>query len=135
MSLATFGAILSYALGLESAAFDFYSKATEHIQESIFESLAAKAKKSISRLERLRREGITEMILEPIYGLEESDFPILSGIPEDRQGLLSRAYKHEETRRRFYEKTAQKLPIRDVARQFARMAMECAESLEHFKQI
>jgi rubrerythrin len=134
MSLATFGAIISYALELEHAAFEFYSKMIEQNQREPFEELVSKTKKMKTRLERLRREGVSEMILEPIHDLEESDYLMPSRPPKDTEGLFVYALELEETRHRFYMEAMKKIPIRDVARQFERIAKERAEDQARLEQ-
>jgi rubrerythrin len=134
MSLATFGAIISFALSLEQAAFEFYSQVLEQGRGEPFEELFSRTKKMTKRLERLRREGISEMILEPIQGLEQSDYLMPSGAPEDTGELYMHALALEETRQRFYQDAMEKIPIREVARQFARMAKERAADHARLEQ-
>lgn len=127
VSLATFGAILSHALELERDAAHFYEEIARTSQDSLAAALAAASMKRIERLERLRREGVSEMILEPIHGFEEDDFPPYGRHGPAEQTWRVRAIAIEETRQRFFETAATKVPIREVSRQFGRMAKENAD--------
>jgi len=76
MELATFGAIMTFALEMEKQAADFYTEAAHGELEEIFSSLALDSRKRMKRLERTRREGVAEMILEPITGLNGDDYRV-----------------------------------------------------------
>ena len=129
MSLATFGAILSHALALERDAADFYEESARSSRDSLAAELAAGSVRRIERLERLRREGVSEMILESIHGFDENDFPLHGQRDQAEQPWRGPAAAIEQTRQRFFETAAAKVPIREVSRQFARMAKENADAL------
>jgi rubrerythrin len=129
VSLATFGAILSYALMLEGDAADFYEARARASQDSLAAALAAASRKRIDRLQRLRREGVSEMILEAIHGFEEADFPLQGRSGGGEEPWSARATAVEQTRQRFFETAAAKVPIREVSRQFERMAKENAQAV------
>ena len=87
--------------------------------------LAIEAKKNEQTMLRARRENVTEMILEPIYGF--SSEPFLS----DREGAetmsLGRAVavarELEDKAERFYTQAAEKIhALREVSRALARTA-------------
>jgi rubrerythrin len=124
MQLGTFGAILTFAIGLEQRAAEFYERAAQGGMEALFQELGRGARKRLERLEQARREGVSEMILEPITGLDSdayrADWVSLADPAEQRR----QAQIMEETAFRFYQEAAAKLPIREVARLFQRLAQE-----------
>jgi len=124
MDLATFGAIMSFGLDLEQQAAAFYEIAARVALEESFANLAKSARKRAVRMERTRREGIAEMILEPITGMDGDDYHLELTPDADEAELLRQAIALEETTQRFYMDAAVKIPIREVARTCIRMAQE-----------
>jgi rubrerythrin len=124
MELGTFGAILRFAMNLEQQAADFYEGAAGGGLEGTFRELARKSRKRLSRLERARREMVSEMILESITGLDGNAYGVDLDTAPDEVGLLRQAQALEETSARFYRDAADKMPIREVVRLFQRLARE-----------
>jgi rubrerythrin len=124
MELATFGAIMTFALEMEKEAADFYTEAAQGELEEIFSSLAQDSRKRMKRLERARREGVAEMILEPITGLNGDDYRVELPLEPVEEDILEHAITLEEVSRRFCLAAAKKIPVREVARNFERMAKE-----------
>ncbi len=78
MSLETLGATIKFALNQETILLEFFQsiqqyKKNENLKE-VIDKLAQLSTKNLKRLKRIRRENTTEMILEPIKGLEKSRF-------------------------------------------------------------
>jgi rubrerythrin len=124
MELGTFGAILGFALEIEQQAAEFYQVAAQGEAAGLYQELAQKAQKRLRRVERARREGVQEMILESISGLDSDDYTVESFAEAGEIDLLNQAIALEERARRFYEAAATKMPIRGVARMLQRMAKE-----------
>ncbi len=124
MDLATFGAIMTFALELEGRAAVFFEKAARGSLEESFSTLAKLAQKRAKRIERTRREGIAEMILEPITGMKGDDYRVELSPEGDESKLLERAIGLVETSIRFYQDAALKIPVKEVARTCERMAKE-----------
>lgn len=124
MDLATFGAIMSFGLDLEQQAAAFYDSAARGALEEPFTNLARSARKRAVRMERARREGIAEMILEPITGMDGDDYHLELTPDADEAELLRQAIALEDTTRRFYIDAAGKIPVREVVRTCIRMAQE-----------
>jgi rubrerythrin len=124
MDLATFGAIMTFALEFEKRAAIFYKEAARGSLEEPFSDLARKANKRAKRMERTRREGIQEMILEPIRGMHGDDYRVELSSDGDVSELLDRAIELEDTSIRFYLDAALKIPVKEVARTCERMARE-----------
>lgn len=106
-SLNTFGAILTYAIEMETRLRDYY--------QSIGQTDRAKdAENRRARLERVRRENVVEITLEAIEGLDETDFRFnLDDVSAAGQQAA------EETAARFYKAAAPKINVRE-----ARSALE-----------
>jgi len=121
--LATFGAILSFAIQVENEAAAFYegaARAESNAQAQEALTALAKAHRKRQRdCERMRREQVTEMILEPIYGLREEDWHTdLSGA--DKRVAAGLEHKLGE----FYTQAAAKVNLPEVARNLAKLAKE-----------
>lgn len=113
-ALNTFGAILTYAIDLEGQIGDYY--------RAIESPRAADADKRRSNLERVRRENVTEIKLEPIEGLNEADYTLnLSDTSAAGQQAI------EATAARFYVDTAPKLNVREAQRALERAGRQHAE--------
>ncbi|HLC04029.1 MAG TPA: hypothetical protein VJK02_13400 [Anaerolineales bacterium] len=130
MELATFGAILGFALDLEEQRASFYEASAQGDVPALFEELTRGARKRLARLERTRREGVAEMILEPISGLLADQYQPDVTPSGDQAGLLQQAIALEETVLRFYRQAADKMPVREVARTFSRFAEETERHLQ-----
>ena len=124
MDLGTFGAILGFALQIEKQAAVLYEGEAPPDKQALFQELARGSRKRLERLERARREGVTEMILESITGLDSADFELDLGEEIDP---LRQAAALEERAGRFFERAAEKMPVRGVARLFQRLAQENAQ--------
>ena len=124
MELGTFGAILGFAMELEQQAADFYERWAADGLEEVFLELARGSRKRLARLERARREMVTEMILESITGLDGDTYGVNLDSEIDEAGLLRQAWTLEETSARFYRDAADKMPIREVVRLFQRLVRE-----------
>jgi Ferritin-like domain len=78
MPLQNFGSIMNFAEELERLDQRFYEAAltnpacSAHVQ--LFTELAAEAGKNVKTVQRLRRENVTEMILEPVQDFTRASF-------------------------------------------------------------
>ncbi len=123
MELSTFGAILRFAIELEKGAAAYYERAAQAAASSPqgLSDLAQAHHKRRQLAEQTRRENVTEMILEPIYGLREEDWRV------DLEGAgWGQAVALEGKLRGFYIAAAAKVSIPQVARILRRMAEENA---------
>ena len=69
MRLSKFGMILRFAMDLEQQAIEFYESAAKAQGSRELYDCAAASRKRLSRLQRMRRELVNEMLLEPISGM------------------------------------------------------------------
>ena len=124
MELGTFGAILRFAMDLEEQALQFYEGAAPGGLRDVFDERARGTRKRLRRLERARREMISEMLLESIVGLEGDDYAVVLDGESDKDALSRQAQTLEATCACFYRDAAAKLPIKEVVRVFERLAHE-----------
>lgn len=103
-NLNSFGSILAHALEMESQIAAWY----EAMGESAH---AADAEKRRNNLERVRRENVVEIKLEPIDGLDEADYALDLADPS----AAGRATV-EATAAQFYADVAPKMNVREVQR-------------------
>lgn len=129
MELATFGAILKFALELEQQSIAFYAQTPTERLAALWTDLADGARRREQRLQEARRELVAEMILEPIVGLSAADYQVRVPTAQDDTALLEHARALEEVAHRFYCDAAAKMPIREVARLFQRFARENSQRL------
>jgi hypothetical protein len=114
-SLNSFGSILSFAIELETRIRDYYQAAGSSAR-------AADADKRRVNLERVRRENVTEIKLEPIEGLHEGNYTVNV---EDTSAAGQSAL--EATAARFYTDVAPKINVREAQRALERCARQHRE--------
>ncbi len=115
MSLNTFGAILAFAIELESRLRDYYQAAGDA-------GRATDADKRRQNFERVRRENITEIKLEPIEGLHEDHYALnLTDTSETGQKAV------EEIAAQFYADVAPKINVREAQRALERASKQHRE--------
>ena len=115
MPLINFGSILSFAEEIEKQQFEFYNQVSALPQSAELtlelQTLSKAARKRISEVQRVRRENVTEMILETIDGFFREPFlmeiPNPADMPEEKikpfiLQMVDRAMD-------FYDKAALKL--------------------------
>ena len=107
-SLDTFGAIMTYAIELESKLHDYYQAAGNSER-------AREADKRRSKLERVRRETVLEITLEAIDGLDATHYVLNTG---DSPAAL------EQVAARFYADVAPKINVREAQRALERAGRE-----------
>ncbi len=111
-SLNTFGAILTYAIELESKLHDYY-QATGNSER------AREADKRRARLERVRRETVLEITLEAIEGLNAANYTLNTS---DTSAGGQKAV--EQVAARFYADVAPKINVREAQRALERAGRE-----------
>jgi hypothetical protein len=114
-SLNTYGAILTFAIELESQIHDYYAGIGNHER-------ADDADKRRSKLERVRRENVVEITLEPIAGLDETNYALnVADTSEAGQNAV------EILAARFYNDVAPAINVRQAQRALERCGKEHAE--------
>ena len=126
MALNQFGAVMTFAIELENSLADFYLQASQIDNENKeeYQKRAKDAKSRKKKLEKSRRENVTEIILEPIEGLNQSDFSLdLNNFESENIKLI------EKTVARFFELAHQKINVLEAKR----ILQRCAK--QHFTYI
>ena len=111
-TLNTFGAVLTFAIELESRLADYYARMGS-------DERAKAAQKRRMKLERTRRENVVEITLEPIAGLDAADYA-LDLSDESAQGQAAA----EASARQFYRDAAPKINVRAAQRALERCGKE-----------
>ena len=130
MSLTTFGAIMAFSFEMVRYALDIYraavQKAKDPALKETLEVLLQETKKHLVLMEQIRRENITEMILEPIHGLQRADYEMDITLSDQTQdsGLVKTALSVEEKMRKFFYEAAAKVPIPEVKKMFLKIVQK-----------
>ncbi len=130
MELGTFGAILRFAIELEQQAAAFYEAAAQGELAEPFLQMAQRSRRRLERIEQARREGVSEMILEYIEGLDSSSYGVDFTPHDDIGERLDQAAALEKATALFYRDAAAKMPIQEIVRLFQRLAQESAQRQE-----
>jgi hypothetical protein len=139
--LTTFSAILTFAAELEGTLAAFYESAAQVSGDlaEAFENNGRKAAKRRQRLIAIRQDNITEMVLEPITGLNAEDYTVTDitapGTPTDRAEALAQAITIEGRAEKFYLETGPKLNVTEPRRAFQKMAQEAGDRLAELKAV
>jgi len=133
MELGTFGAIISFSLELEMQASEFFENHNKKVFSQIDSQLLKSLQKRVSRLRRIRQELITEMILEPINGVDSGDYTLSISTGTDEADLLQQAVRLDENMNRFYTTMGPLIPMKEVQRAFLRLAKENEARMMIFK--
>jgi len=113
-SLNTFGAVFTFAIELERQLSAYYDDIGETAQSKA-------ADKRRKKLERVRRENVVEITLEPIVGLDAADYALdLSDGSPEGQAAAAR------TAAQFYVEAAPKINVRAAQRALERCGREHA---------
>ena len=106
---------MKFALEIEGKVGDFYKEVSEHAKDDalvgLLGDLITRGQKRIKTLERVRRENVTEMILEPIEGLDSDSFVIETVVSQsiDDATIKTLASAIETTLQKFYIAAAKKI--------------------------
>ncbi|MFX1439050.1 MAG: hypothetical protein ACFFFD_02295 [Promethearchaeota archaeon] len=134
MDLGTTGAILTFALELEKDIAAFYSRTLTEVSNAnlkqAFGEIQKTQRKRERLLSRLRRENVTEMILEPIHGFESDSFEmaISSEVSYNDSLLKASAIEIEETLQSFFTKASEKTAfLPEVSDEFRRLSEDAGK--------
>ena len=127
---------MGFALALEHASEAFYKELHGGTSDStlrpVLEKILTRCAIRINTLERVRRENVTEMILEPIRGISSDSYPTAITLPSfaDSRDLRDAARAWETKRKRFFESASHKIEfLMEAAEAFERLADENEENL------
>ena len=132
MALNSYGTIMAHAIAIEDSLTRFYQKFAD--QDEAFGDYAKRYAKRKTRIEAVRKDYVTEMILEPISGLNIEDYTVQPDEQVvDRAAMLAEAIRLEAIAENFYAETSLKLNVTEAIRTFQKFAQENAERLEELK--
>lgn len=113
MSLINFGSILGFAEEIETQHQEFYTRAAAsgNVDPDALAPLLKTTKKRISEVQRIRRENVTEMILETISGFSREPYLMEEADPSGMDAAQAIAHALAMTDRSiaYYQAAAKKL--------------------------
>ena len=135
--LTTFSAILTFAIDLEDKSAQFYEAAAKVGGDlaDTFENYNRRSIKRKQRMTAVRQDNVTEIVLEPISGLNSDNYEITISTPADRAQALAQALELEGRLKRFYVEAELKLNVTEPRRAFQKMAQENDERLAELKAV
>lgn len=132
MTLNSYGTIMAFAIELEGKMQHYYDSVAS--LDSTFADYARRYAKRKSRMAQVRQEYVTEMVLEPITGLEISDYePDASEAPTDHAAAIAKAIRLEANAQKFYVEAGAKLNVTEAIRTFQKFGQECGDRLVELK--
>ncbi len=142
MELKNFGSILNFAAELEAGDEAFYRRAAENPScssyKEVLQDLVKDHKQNEQRILRVRRENVTEMILEPIKDFTRAPFLLEYPGPErmDKNTVLQTARKLEARSENYYREAAEKIKsLAEVTGELRRIAKRHAVHREKLPMV
>ena len=142
MSLKNFGGVLDFAIQVENDDALFLQQAEKSVQNQetrdLLERFIRENTKNAKTLTRARQENVTEMILEPIQGLEAAEYQVETADPGPMKesDILQTISQLEDRAFRFYQEAAQRMkPVSDVAGTFQRLAKKKKQRLQDLEAL
>lgn len=115
MPLQNFGSILNFAEELESQDQQFYAAAAANPKcaayKVLFAELGTEAERNVETVQRIRRENVTEMILEPVRDFTRTPFceACDGAATMSAAEILKTASRLEARAERYYSESAEKI--------------------------
>ena len=141
--LTSFGTLLTFAHSLEETAGAFAHQAARckacNERREELENCADRHKRRSEQVDRIRRERLNEVVLQPIYGMERARYLPHNVIVSDSceaEELLDGVAALEERVAAFYEETATRAQnvLGGVERTFKKLARESASFATGFRE-
>ena len=135
MGLASFSAILDFAIRREEATVAYLTSAADSRPDrrDLLMMLRGEAEKDLRTLRTILRENVTEMVMEPVEALDEAAYEPAAG--PGSEAMLA-ALSMIEKQRDFFRDAARVINLREVKRAFeklmarkSRLAEEIGQSL------
>ncbi len=142
MDLGTTSAVITFAIELDTKSQIYYERVLEASNDSkLLEVLNVMQNHQIKRnkrLQRFRRELVTEMILEPIHGFTREDYKldieIVQGL--DMKKIVSALLLIEENMRRYLITGSEKISfLPELSEQFQLLAKDVEANIQALKEI
>ncbi len=141
MTLTTFGAIMGFASEVirqsELTYQSMVEKAKHPALKEALQVLLNESRKNHSLMEQSRREHVTEMILEPITGLDPEAYHLdleISNSAEDVH-LFKTALMIEEREKRFFQDVSSRVPLPEVAKMFRKIGQKKEKNIDRLRSL
>lgn len=121
MGLASFSAILEFAVGEESRAAAFIApliSGSGAPNSELFQKIHSEFEKNRKSLQMILQENVTEMVMEPVEAIDETAYAIPSGIAADASGVAAILEKQAA----FFKSASRSINLKEVKRAFDKMA-------------
>ena len=141
MSLLNFGSILGFAMEIENQNLSLISSAATipscEDYKDLFENLSKNSRLRVKELQRIRRENVTEMILENIEGFSRDPFLLQSKDLREMEcgAVLKSTGEMFERSIRYYEAAADKLKGQsEVSRSLKTLGKKCKRDFDQIME-
>ena len=120
MGLASFSAILDFAIRREEATVAYLASAADGRPDrrDLLERLRGEAEKDLKTLRTILRENVTEMVMEPVEPLDEAAY---ESVVEPGGDAVLAAQSMIEKQHDFFRDAAQVINLREVKRAFEKL--------------
>jgi len=139
MQLGTFGAVFEAAIRLEESLarrYEAQADAQMGAAQQVYRDLAGDGARRLKLLERLRRETVTEMILEPIQGLSlGADLATLAETAPSAPLTPADALILEQSICAFYKAAADRIGLAEAARALRKLGQGSAGRAEQVQAV
>lgn len=127
--LNSYGTIMAFAIDLEGKLHQYYQNIAA--ADEAFADYAKRYGKRKARIAQVRQEHVTEIVLEPITGLDQARYELTPDLSvSTRAAMIAEAIRLEQIAEQFYLDTSAKLNVTEAIRTFQKFAGENAERLE-----
>ena len=120
MALSSFSQVLAFAEAVETAFGETLDRLLPEADmlAPVFAKLRKQAARNARQAETWRRENVTELIMEPVVGLDEADYPA----PATEGSPRAEVVGHLERLLAFYDRAEGAMIVAEVARGLAALA-------------
>ncbi|HOT77341.1 MAG TPA: hypothetical protein PK467_16260 [Candidatus Wallbacteria bacterium] len=121
MGLASFSAILEFAIGEEKKAADFISSIIGNSNTPNSETLKkiqSESEKNKKNLQMILQENVTEMVMEPCEEIDEKAFALDPSILKNEKDLPGAL----ERQAAFFKSASKSINLKEVKRSFDKMS-------------
>jgi hypothetical protein len=121
MGLASFSAILEFAVGEESKASAFMAPLIQNSgapNSELFKKIHSEFEKNRKSLQMILQENVTEMVMEPCENIDETTYILAPGLKTDEAGLAALLEKQVA----FFKSASNSINLKEVKRVFDKMA-------------
>ena len=121
MGLASFSAILEFAVGEETKASAFIAPLIQNSgtpNSELFKKIHSEFEKNRKSLQMILQENVTEMVMEPCENIDETAYALAPGLKADEAGLAALLEKQVA----FFKSASNSINLKEVKRVFDKMA-------------